>query len=228
MGDAEGLVQVEVADIGTEGTRTAQPHLGIEVGPIEVHLAPVPMHHRADLTDAGFKHAVGGGVGDHQRRQPVGVLGRLRRQILLIDVALVITGDSHHLEAGHHGTGGVGAMGAGGDQTDVAMGFTAGAVPGANHQQPGVFPLGTGIGLQRHGGKARQGGQPLLEIVGQTAIALGLIGWGKGMQGRKRRPAHRLQLGGGVELHGATAQRDHPVHQRQITAHQTLDVAQQL
>merc|ERR1711991_622411 len=31
MGDAEGLVQVEVADIGTESTRTAQPHLGLKV-----------------------------------------------------------------------------------------------------------------------------------------------------------------------------------------------------
>ena len=171
---------------------------------------------------------MGGGVGDHQRRQPVGVLGSLGRQILLIDVALVIAGHGDHLEAGHHGTGGIGSMGAGGDQTDVAMGLTAGAMPGANHQQPCIFPLGTGIGLQRHGGKSRQGSQPLLQIVSQTAIALGLIGWGKGMQRRERRPAHRLQLSGGIELHGAAAQRDHPVHQRQITAHQPLDVAHQL
>ena len=59
VGDTERLVQIEVANISAESTGTAQPRLRIEVGPVEVHLAAVLMHHGADLTDAGFKHAVG-------------------------------------------------------------------------------------------------------------------------------------------------------------------------
>ena len=59
MGDAERLVQVEVTDVGAERARAAQAHLGIEVGPIEIHLAAVVMHQAADLTDAGLEHPMG-------------------------------------------------------------------------------------------------------------------------------------------------------------------------
>ena len=48
------------------------------------------------------------------------------------------------------------------------------------------------------------------------------------MERRDGWPAHRQQLGGGIELHRATSQRDHSVHEGQIAAHQTLDVPQQL
>ncbi len=48
------------------------------------------------------------------------------------------------------------------------------------------------------------------------------------MQRREGRPAHRQQLGGGIELHRAAAQRDHAVHEGEIAAHQALDVPQQL
>ena len=115
MGDAEGLVQVEMANIGAETARLAQAHLGIEVGAIEVHLAAVAMHQGADGLDRRFKHPMGGGIGDHQGGQLAGMGAGLGLQVGQINVALVIAGHGHHLQSGHHGTGRVGAVGAGGD-----------------------------------------------------------------------------------------------------------------
>ena len=59
MGNAERLVQVEVADIRSEGTRPADTDLGVEIGAIEVHLAAMLMHEAADLTDTGLEHPMG-------------------------------------------------------------------------------------------------------------------------------------------------------------------------
>ena len=133
MGDAEGLVQVEVADISAKATGLANTHLGIEVGAIEINLAAVAMDQRADVADALLKHPMGGGVGDHQGRQLISVLLGLGGQISLIDVAGLIALHCHHLHARHHGAGGIGAMGTGGNQADVAVAFTALAMPSANH-----------------------------------------------------------------------------------------------
>ena len=148
VGNAEGLVQIQMADIGAKGTGAAHPHLGIEVGAIEIHLASVLMHQRADLSNPGFKHPVGGGIGDHQGRQHIGVLLGFGSQVLHIHVAVVITGHSHHAQSSHHRTGGVGAMGTGGNEAHIALGLAAGPMPRPDHQQAGVLPLGAGIGLQ--------------------------------------------------------------------------------
>jgi hypothetical protein len=43
---------------------------------------------------------------------------------------------------------------------------------------------------------------------------------------RELGPGYRDHLGGGVELHGAGAERDHGVVQRQVAVLQALEVAQ--
>jgi hypothetical protein len=134
-----------------------------------------------------------------------------------VNIALVITGDRHHGEAGHDGTGRVGAVGARGNQAHIAVGLTAAAVPRPDHQQAGVLTLGAGIGLKRHPGETGQGGQPVLEIVDQLPVTGGLVGRSERMQTSEGRPAHRLQLGSRIELHRAAAQRDHPVISRSFT-----------
>jgi hypothetical protein len=67
MRDAEGLVQVEMADIGTDATGRGQPDLRVHVRTIHVNLAAMFMRELADLDDALLKHAVRGRIGDHQR-----------------------------------------------------------------------------------------------------------------------------------------------------------------
>ena len=104
----------------------------------------------------------------------------------------------------------------------------AAVVPGADHQQASQLPLGAGIGLERHSGKARDRRQPALQVGQQAPVTGGLSLGGKGMERRKGRPAHGRQFGRPIELHRATAERDHGVHQRKVAAHQALDIAQQL
>ena len=61
VGDAERLVQVEVADVGAECSRLGESHHGVEVGTVEVHLAACVMDHFADASDFDLEHAVGRG-----------------------------------------------------------------------------------------------------------------------------------------------------------------------
>ena len=186
------------------------------------------VHHLADAADARFEHPVGGGVGDHQGRQVGGVGSGLGLQVGDVDVALGIAGHRHHPHPRHHRAGGIGAVGAGGDQAHLPVALAPAAVPGPDHHQAGVLPLGTGVRLQGHPRKAGDRPQPGLQIRHQGGVAGGLVGGGEGMDLGEGRPAHRRQFGGGIQLHRAAAQRDHAVDERQVLAHQTLDVAQQL
>ena len=68
VGNAEGFVQVEVADIRAKVRRTAETHLGVHVGPIHVDLAAMGVNNLANSGNFRLKDAVGGGVGHHQRR----------------------------------------------------------------------------------------------------------------------------------------------------------------
>src|SRR3954454_17475915 len=88
--DAEGLVQVQVADVRTEPTRFCQSYQGVEVRAIDVHLPTGVVHQPAELAHALFEDAVGGRVGDHHRGEVGSVLLDLRAQVVHIDVAVVV------------------------------------------------------------------------------------------------------------------------------------------
>ena len=76
--DTEGLMQVEMAHVGTEVAGPAQPDLRVHIGPIQIHLSAVSMGDRANPADAFLEHPVGRGIGDHQRSQRLPVLFRFR------------------------------------------------------------------------------------------------------------------------------------------------------
>ncbi len=58
--DAEGLVQVEVADVGADIARAAEADLRVHVGAVHVDLPAMLVHDAADLPDAGLEDAVRG------------------------------------------------------------------------------------------------------------------------------------------------------------------------
>ena len=68
-------------------------------------------------------------------------------EVVEVDVAVVVAGDHDDAHAGHHRAGGVGAVRAGRDQADVALGLAARAVVGADREQAGELALGAGVGL---------------------------------------------------------------------------------
>ncbi|MCY1215383.1 hypothetical protein D9M72_272260 [compost metagenome] len=145
-----------------------------------------------------------------------------------VHVAAGVAGGHYHAHAGHGGGGGVGAVGGGGDQADVALVVAAAAVIGADRQQAGVLALGTGVGLQGHGVIAGGLTQHGFQLAGQLQVALGLLGRGEGVQGAELGPGDGDHFAGGVQLHGAGAQRDHAAVQRQILVGQLAQVAHQL
>jgi hypothetical protein len=56
--DAERLVQVEVADVSAEATRSGQSEQRVEIGPVDIDLSPGVMHQLADLRHTALVYPV--------------------------------------------------------------------------------------------------------------------------------------------------------------------------
>ena len=174
VGDAEGLVQVEVAHVGPEPSGLGDADERVEVGAVEVHLPTGVVDQLADVPDARLEHAVGRGVGDHERSQRVAVLTDLRGEVVGVDVAVVVTGDDHDPHAGHDRRRGVGAVGRRGDEAHGPGVVAARAVVGGDGDQTGELALGAGVGLERDGLVAGDLHQPRFELVDEDPVAGGV------------------------------------------------------
>ena len=203
VGDSEGLVQVDMHDVGAEVGRVRETHQGIHIGAVQVHLSAAIVHDAANLAYARLEHAVGGGISYHQRGQPVAVRLGLASEVVDIHVAVFVTAHHHHLETGHDRAGRVGAVGGGRDQADIALTLPLHRLVFAYHQQARVFTLGAGIRLHGKCGKAREFAQHALQIVKQLLVALGLVQRREGMHGVEFAVGQGLQLRGRVQFHGA-------------------------
>ena len=103
MGNTKRLMEIEVADIGSNIAETAEADHGIHIGSVDIDLPPVGMDDLANAPHAGLKHAVGRGIGQHQGRQSVSVLSRFGFQIRDIHISVPIAGDDDHGHADHGG-----------------------------------------------------------------------------------------------------------------------------
>ena len=119
--DRERLVEVQVTDVGADRGRAGQAHLRVHVRAVHVHLAAVRVDDRADVLDVFLVHAVRRGVGDHQARQPVAVLGGLGLQIGEVHFPVRRVGHDHHRHARQRGAGRVGAVRGRRNQHHVAL-----------------------------------------------------------------------------------------------------------
>ena len=224
--DAEGFVQVQVADVAAKFAGRGQADQGVHVGAVHVDPPAVLVHQVAEGLDRGLEHAVGAGVGDHHRRQVLAVLFALGLQVGHVYVALLVAGGDHHCQPGHLSARRVGAVGAAGDQADVAVTLAVRCLPGANHEKACVLALGAGVGLQADAGIASGLAQPGAQLGIQFGIAGPLFGRRERVDVGEFRPGDGDHLAGGVELHGATAKRDHAAVQRQVLVAEPADVAQ--
>src|SRR5689334_12770314 len=82
MRDAEGLVQVQMRDVGAEATRLRETDESVEVRAVDVDLTSGVVHRRADVGDVAFEDTVRRGIGDHQRGNTVCVLAELCAQVV--------------------------------------------------------------------------------------------------------------------------------------------------
>ncbi|MNF93002.1 hypothetical protein D3C84_756620 [compost metagenome] len=82
--------------------------------------------------------------------------------------------------------------------------------------------------MQRDRVVAGGGAEHRFQLVGQLLVAGALLGRGERVQGAEFGPGHRDHFAGGVEFHGARAQRDHGAIQGQVLVRQFAQVAHQL
>ncbi len=102
------------------------------------------------------------------------------------------------------------------------MGF----VVGADGEEAGVFALAAGVGLERDRGETGDFGEPGFEGPEEFLVAGGLIGGGEGVHVGELGPGDGEHFAGGVELHGATAERDHAGGEREVLGLEPCDVAE--
>ena len=228
MRDAEGLVQVQVADIPADIARTRQTDHRVHIRPVDIDLPTVIMGDLGHLGHGFLEYAVGRGIGDHATGKVLAVLLRLGAEVIQINVTIGRCLDDDHLPADHIGAGGVGAMGRHGDQADVAMPLPVGTVIGRNRQKAGIFPLRARIRL--HGNRIIPRDVTKLgrQVVDHMLVTKRLILRHKRVDHRKLAPADGHHLRSRIQLHRAGPQRDHRAVQRQITVGQTAHVAHHL
>ncbi len=224
--NAEGLVQVEMAHVAAELAGCRHTDQRVQVRAIDIDAAAMAVDQRAQFFDMRVEHAIGGWVGDHHCAEPRAVLLAPGLQVRQIDVALGIALRHHHLHARHVCTGRIGAMRRLRNQADATLPVATRLMAGLDDQQAGVFTLRAGVGLQADAAVAGGLAQPGFELLAQRVVAGQLVERREGVQVGEFRPGDGDHLAGGVELHGARAQRDHRAVQRQVLVGQAADVAQ--
>lgn len=96
---------------------------------------------------------------------------------------------------------------------------------GTDYHKSGVFAGCARVGLQRRGGKPRDGGKVFLQFANHLHVPLGLIGGSERVHVGELGHAQRHHRGGRVELHGARAERNHTVGHGYVAHFKFLDVA---
>ena len=124
VGDAEGLVQIQVRHVATDVAIAGVTHESVQVGTIDVDLAASLVNSVGDFTDTRLIHTVRRGVSHHESCQVVAVFRDLFLDVVDVDVTALVTRDNDHLHTGQNSTGSVGAVSTGGNQTDRAVSIT--------------------------------------------------------------------------------------------------------
>src|ERR1044071_1531789 len=101
MWDAEGLVQIEVADIRTTFARLGKADHRIEVGAVKINLPASSMDNVANSTDRFLVDAVRRRIRDHQDREAVRISVDLETQIIDINIASGVANDGDDFHTRH-------------------------------------------------------------------------------------------------------------------------------
>ncbi|KAI6775833.1 hypothetical protein HG530_002591 [Fusarium avenaceum] len=229
VGNTEGLVEVEMADISADVTGAAETNLGVHVGTVHVDETAMLVDKVADLLDLGLEDTKGGRVCNHDASKFIRVLDALGLEILDVQVtSLSVTLDSDDLHTGHGSGGRVGAVSRNRDQANLSLVSRTSLVVGLDTAKTSELTLGTRVGLQSssvHTGDLRQ---VLGERADESLVAGSLLDGGEGVDVVDAGVGDGKHLGGGVELHGARTQRNHRVDEGYILGLEVVDVSQEL
>ena len=186
------------------------------------------MHRVTDLTDRLFKDAVRARVRHHQCAEHCCVLRNLRREVVHVDVAVIVARNDHHAESGHHRTRRVRPVRTARDQADGALRLVARVMPATNGEESRVLALRACVRLQADGGETGDLREPRLKVARQLRIPRKSRRIGERMHVGESWVPNRLHLRGGVQLHRATTERDHGARQTYILLRESEDVSKHL
>ncbi|MPM62877.1 hypothetical protein SDC9_109755 [bioreactor metagenome] len=145
--DSKCLVQVQVANIGANGSGIGNPHLGVHIRAIHIHLSARLVDNVAHLLDFYFKNTVRGRISDHECGEIVAMYFYFFPQIIHIDVSFLIRCHRNRGKTGLYRTCGIGSMCRSGDKYCFTMSLAnAFQVAGDDHQS-GKFSGSPRIGL---------------------------------------------------------------------------------
>src|ERR1700730_6445197 len=108
--DTKSLMQIQVTNIRTKVSRTAESNKRIHIRPVHIDLAPMAMDYLAELPDSLFEDTMGRRIGDHQGAEPSGILIHSFSEIVEIDVTLGIALHGDDLKSSHCCGGRIGAV----------------------------------------------------------------------------------------------------------------------
>ena len=171
----KGLVQVQVTQIGPDGTRIRQAHLSVHVRAIHVHLCAARMDNPAYLLDFLFKDTVGRRIRNHQRRQFVLVRFRLLPQVVQVDVSVLVARASQWLITRLYGRSRIGAVSRCRNQDQMTVSLSDAFQIAPDDTQSRIFTRSSGIRLERHSRKTRDGLQLFAQVLNQRLIACCLV-----------------------------------------------------
>jgi hypothetical protein len=123
--NAEGFVEIQMADIRPEIARAAKTDLGVHVRTVHINLTASGMGDVANLADSLFENTVRGGVCNHHASEGVAVGVGFDTEIGEVDVSRLVAGDRNDSHPCHDGAGWVRAVRGDGDEAIGALVFTA-------------------------------------------------------------------------------------------------------
>ena len=157
-------MQVKVANISADHTRTCQSNLCIHIGAVHINQSAVCMNDTAYLFNAFFKHTMRAGVSNHQSRKVCTVLFRFQFKIIHINMSIFGTLHNHNLHTRHDGAGRICAMSRDRDQNNIAMTFFSIGMISPDGKQTGIFTLRTAIRLKGTGSETGNAAEVLLQF----------------------------------------------------------------
>ena len=95
----KSLVQVQVANVGTNRTGVCQAYLCIHICTVHIYLCTTIVDDAADFDNFSFKNTVCGRIGNHQCGKILFILFCFGTQVVHVYITLFITSASHGSEA---------------------------------------------------------------------------------------------------------------------------------
>jgi hypothetical protein len=229
VGNTEGLVEVEMADISTNVTGAAKTDLGVHVGTVHVDETAMLVDKITDLLDLRLEDTESRGIGNHDSSKLISVLDTLGLQILDIQVtSLTVTLDSNNLHTSHGSRSRVGTVSRNRDKADLSLISITSLVVSLDTAKTSKLTLCTRVGLKSGSVHTSDLRQVFGERADESLVTRSLLNGGEGVDVVDTRVGNRKHLGCGVELHCAGAKRNHGVNEGDILGLEVVDVSKEL